>query len=295
MCDFKVYLREANIDPADVMLMRHTPKEAKLKENLPRLAQEKPELYNWLQLFHGPSVEQRLVNAKPKYLASFIGHEPEKAVFIGLWSFDGERTATRRELMETPEYAELKTYGAGWLGDPDGVVIVFNLTPTDILSEWKGKLIIGWSGGASGGRSWTRHATSSKGFPVKAILEISMLVEAKMPKWSDIKLTWAELKILPPNWCAALKEWRGVYYIWDKSIEKGYVGSAYGEENLYGRWLNYAKNGNGGNKLLKDLKPENLLFTILERASPDETIEGLVEKENRWKETLHTRLQLNAN
>jgi hypothetical protein len=100
---------------------------------------------------------------------------------------------------------------------------------------------------------------------------------------------------LPLNWCAALKEWRGVYYIWDKSIGKGYVGSAYGEENLYGRWLNYTKNGNGGNKLLKDLKPENLLFTILERASPDETIEGLVEKENRWKETLHTRLQLNAN
>ena len=37
-------------------------------------------------------------------------------------------------------------------------------------------------------------------------------------------------------------QWRGIYYIFDTSDAKGYVGSAYGEYNPLGRWLGqYAK------------------------------------------------------
>ena len=62
-----------------------------------------------------------------------------------------------------------------------------------------------------------------------------------------------------------LSQWHGVYYIFDTSVEKGYVGSAYGEENLLGRWLNYSATGHGGNNLVRKLNPEAFVFTILQR------------------------------
>jgi hypothetical protein len=45
-------------------------------------------------------------------------------------------------------------------------------------------------------------------------------------------------------------EWRGIYYIFDVSDGKGYVGSAYGNDDLLGRWMNYTSVGHGGNRLI---------------------------------------------
>ena len=69
-----------------------------------------------------------------------------------------------------------------------------------------------------------------------------------MPRWDELRFTWGELKILPSKWKAALSQWRGIYFIFDESDGQGYVGAAYGKENILGRWLNYAKRGHGGNK-----------------------------------------------
>ena len=81
--EFNTLLRNADIDPAEVQLMRHVPSEPSLKKILPWLAAQKPELYNAYQSVHSQRVEQFLLNPKIKYIASFIGHEPDKAVFIG--------------------------------------------------------------------------------------------------------------------------------------------------------------------------------------------------------------------
>ena len=86
-----------------------------------------------------------------------------------------------------------------------------------------------------------------------------------------------------------LTQWRGIYYIFDISDRKGYVGSAYGEENLYGRWLNYTARGHGGNRLLRQRDPQNFQFSILQRVSPDMDARDLIQIENSWKERLHTR------
>ena len=40
-------------------------------------------------------------------------------------------------------------------------------------------------------------------------------------------------------------------YIFDVAIAKGYVGAAYGTDNILGRWLNYADSGHGRNRLLR--------------------------------------------
>jgi hypothetical protein len=69
---------------------------------------------------------------------------------------------------------------------------------------------------------------------------------------------------------------------------KFYVGSAYGEQNIFGRWKNYAKSGDGGNKLLKKLDPAGFRFSILQITAHDLGADEIVKIENSWKTRLNT-------
>ena len=74
------------------------------------------------------------------------------------------------------------------------------------------------------------------------------------------------------------------------------MGSACGKNNIYGRWLDYAKSGHGGNKKLRDRNPENLRFSVLQILHHDMDQETVESFENSWKERLHTReFGLNGN
>ena len=110
-----------------------------------------------------------------------------------------------------------------------------------------------------------------------------------MKKWDELELTWSQLSVLPKRWQATLAEWRGIYYIFDASDGKGYVGSAYGSSNLVGRWRNYAASGHGGNRLLRERDSQNFHFTILELVSPTMEFDEVIRRESTWKERLHTR------
>jgi hypothetical protein len=127
-----------------------------------------------------------------------------------------------------------------------------------------------------------------------AILEESRFAAA-MPEWDKLDLSWAELSALPSKWCAALSQWRGIYYIFDSADGKGYVGSAYGSSNLLGRWQNYASTGHGGNTLLRKRDPQSFRFTILQRVSPDLEAEDVIRLETSWKDRLHTRAPVGLN
>ena len=100
---------------------------------------------------------------------------------------------------------------------------------------------------------------------------------------------------LPNKWRETLRHWRGIYYIFDHSDGKGYVGAAYGEDNILGRWERYEDLGHGGNVLLRDRSPENFSFSILERVSPDMETDDVCELETTWKDRLHTRSPLGLN
>jgi hypothetical protein len=159
-----------------------------------------------------------------------------------------------------------------------------DLVLTDVYSPWKGKLIVNWPPPK---RAWWRRASRNV-IPIAAILQESAF-EGAMPSWEAIDLGWEELKVLPIRWRAKLSEWRAIYFIFDTSDGKGYVGSAYGGKNLLGRWLNYGAIGHGGNRLLRQKDPKNFRFSILQRLSPDLEPADVVVVENSWKERLHTR------
>jgi hypothetical protein len=170
-------------------------------------------------------------------------------------------------------------------------VFWFNLELCKEYQELKGKLILSWPPPE---RSWTRRADRNQ-FRVKAILEENIL-DKDMPHWTRLLLTWEELQNLPTAWINALRQWRGIYLIHDAADGKGYVGSAYGDQNLYGRWKSYAASGDGGNKLLRERAPDLFRFSILQRVSPDMEPDEIINLESSWKDRLHTRrVGLNVN
>ena len=291
--DLNYLLSRKSIDVSQsrVLVVRHVPTEGSLKKVLPWLAADEPDVFNAYQQSQNARVEKQLSQAA--YLASFIGHEPREAVFVGVYRVSGHRPITHTEFWQMPAIQELKNMGMKFSEQDQfrASQLWFDLQLTETYADWKGKLIVRWP---PPDIAWARWADGNE-FPIKAILDESKLVKA-MPTWNEIDLNWEQLKHLPRSWVGALSQWRGVYFILDGADGKGYIGSAYGEKNLYGRWLNYANSGDGGNKLLRDRAPDRLRFSILELVSPAETKDEVLRREGNWKDRLHTReFGLNAN
>lgn len=284
--DFNSLLVSAGYDPTHVVVLRHRPTEPPLRRALPWLAVERPEVFNSYQRIHGPAVERALDKLRGKgYVAAFIGLTAGKAVFVGLYKIEPTCTPlTHDNFWKIKEHRELQKLGDRGLTEECDQIIRFDLTETNFHTLWKGRLVVEWTGGE---RSWWRRAHNNQ-LAVLAIHEDS-LFEAEMPKWSDLALTWNDLRVIPTRWKQALAHWRGVYFIYDTTDCKGYVGAAYGSDNLLGRWQNYAATGHGGNKLLRARNPEDFIFSILQRVSPDLDADEVIRLENSWKLRLHTR------
>jgi len=278
--NYLLSLKDIDTSRERVLVMRHVPKEPGFRKILPWLAAEKPEIFNAYQQSQRPRVEKQLTQAT--HVVSCIGHRAREALFIGLYRVTGFQPITWQQFREIPGNIELHRLEMKyWVQDS---LLWFELELTSEYQEWKGKLIFGWPGSD---RAWTRWADKNK-FSVKAILEESKL-DKGMPSWDNLVLTWGEISNLPKSWVDVLSEWRGIYFILDATDGKGDVGSAYGDENLYGRWKNYAASGDGGNKLLLGRAPDMFQFSILQRVSPDMESREVIDLENSWKERLHTR------
>jgi hypothetical protein len=234
---------------------------------------------------------------RAKHVAAFIGLEKRQgsvehaAVFVGLYKVGNHRPLTYEQFWKIPAYQKLKRFGlAGFVEGERPHVLWFDLTITDFYKKWRGKLVIEWPRPPI---KWSRFADRAT-FPICAVVEDSLLHEA-MPDWRDCIWSWAELSTLPSKWRETLRQWRGIYYIFDQSDGKGYVGAAYGEDNILGRWEHYEASGHGGNVRLRKRSPENFTFSILERVSPDMDSDDVIDLERKWKDRLHTRAPFGLN
>ena len=75
----------------------------------------------------------------------------------------------------------------------------------------------------------------------------------------------------------------------NKETGQQYVGSAKGEESLWGRLSEYARTGHGGNVELmhrKDARYQVGLLQVVDLSLPDHSIEEI---EGWWKQKLMTR------
>lgn len=288
-------LGRQGLDPCHVLVLRHRPTEPSFSRVLPWIVAEQPTLFDTYQRFQVPALEKAMAAEQGGYVASFLARGAGAALFVGLFRIGSWREYTRPEYWALPENARLKEYGMRGFrqDDPRFAIRGFDLAPEPgFYGNWIGRMIVGWPPPE---RSWWRRAHKNE-MPILSVLEESELVAA-MPDWDQISLSWSELSTLPGRWQAAMSQWRAIYYIFDRARGQGYVGSAYGSENLLSRWREYAKTGHGDNALLRASEPSDLVFTILQRVSPDLPAEEVVRIEASWKARLHTRQPhgLNAN
>ncbi len=117
--------------------------------------------------------------------------------------------------------------------------------------------------------------------------------------YSDFILNFDELKEIVTkqysDWKKMLSATKGIYLINDTKTGKLYVGSAYGEDGIWGRWCKYVStNGHGDNKTLKELiatDPKhgiNFQFSILMLLPRTITADEAIKKERLFKNKLGT-------
>lgn len=276
--DFKDLLSKQNLDPGRVIVMRHVPQERKLRGVLPWLAEMKPDVFNAYQQCQNETVARSMMKAE--FVASFIGLQPKRAVFAGLYRRGSSWPVTDEQYWAIGAASELKKFGARPI--PDGEAFVwFDLNPIGFYPEWKGRLEIDWPAPEI---AWYRIAKAATNFPVRAIHDVSIFDE-EIDSWQKLSFTCDELECLPPSWEAELQRWRGIYLIFDVKKNQGYVGYAL---SILTRWRDHVAR-RGDAKKLKHCDPRNFRFTILERTSPDLVEADLCQLESTWKDRLHTR------
>lgn len=282
MLDFRTLLELEGFDPKEVLVVRHTPIEKSLKRVMPWLVVERPDLFLAYQRIQWSTLENAMTRGK--YLASFVAQEAGAATFAGIYRIGEWETLDHDGYCNFPGNSELEKLGMTGREPSMGDCLAFDLELQDTFAEWIGRLVINWP---TPHRLWWRWAKGGS-FPVASIEAESRFVRG-MPVWHELVLNWSELSSLPTSWRAALGQWRGIYLIYDTMRQASYVGSAYGENNILGRWLAYARTGHGGNVELRRSEPTNLRFSILQRTSPDLEPGEVVALEASWKERLHTR------
>jgi hypothetical protein len=283
-------LESSGLSLSEVLVFRHRPYEPPLNRVIGWLAAERPDLFDCYQSTHASRTESAL--ARAKYLVSFIRHRPGTALFVGLYAVREVRKITVEQALARPCHQELMSLGmSGYKAtEMRHELLEFDMPGTGWHESWHGRLVIRWPGLE---RSWFRWADRNS-FEVEAIAPESLLVRA-MPEWDELTVAWDQLGVLPSSWRAALSQWRGIYLIIDESDGKQYVGSAYGTENILQRWMNYARTGHGGNKLLRERNPHDLRFAILQRVSPDMEDVEVIRIEVTWKDRLRSRAPYGLN
>ncbi len=260
------------VDPSKVKLVRHGNKHIPIREtflnNLARL-----EVY---QSYQDPNKF-----GKAKTIVVFAPYYKTTALFLALWDIRG---CTENSKFTEDRLSELKKHELpeSWSNDGVRYDLKKNVTMND-LSE---RLVVEWGPAAVAWiQSKDKNVVEIKGkksigdFQSYSLVDLSFQGLKKLIQNPDTNLTWLK----------ALSSVNGVYLIKDKTSGKLYVGSAYGEQGIFGRWSEYANNGHGGVQKLEDLDPDNFQFSILEIVPTTTTADGVIDCENRWKEKLGTR------
>ena len=217
------------------------------------------------------------------YIVSFVGEAGLLSRFIGVY-----KVLRCRKLPKTQMSV---------IGTPHNIEYDFQ----EILNfdDLKERVIVKWSNAISW-HQWIKNEME--------VIEIHPGLHYKrFTDYTDFILSFSELNEILTNgytdWKRMLSASKGIYLISDTKSGKLYVGSAYGEDGIWGRWNSYVStNGHGGNKQLKELIAEkadyakNFQFSILMILPKTITADQAIEKERLFKEKLGTNsFGLNSN
>jgi hypothetical protein len=288
--EFNDLLHKAGVEPASVLIMRHRPSDPLLRKALRRLALEDEQSFIDYQSSHGPRTEAAL--RRVSYIASFVADGSNRALFVGLFAIRNSEVVEGSRWLENPTLRALVDLEVRERRERPHVMWFSQERVMSFYPQWTGCLCVTWPPPE---RAWFRRAERNT-LPVISIHEEQALVP-RLADWDQLVFGWKDLADLPRRHSDLLESWRGIYLI--KDLEDGlcYVGSAYGQDNLLGRWLSYGRSGHGGNALLRGRTADSFQFSILERLAETADPRLVIARENSWKMRLGTRAPhgLNAN
>jgi len=242
------------------------------KAKLVRHKDNRMDLYN-LYRYNRPAFleyqrgQVREVFKGVELIVVFIGEEGRRARFVGVYRILGGK-----------KIAEKNFY--------------YDIEEAQGFEDLKERVIIDWGPATIQWQQWISNP--------KEIIEIHPgLHYQQFTDYFDFILDFRQLSEIVNNqysdWKRMLSVTKGIYLISDTRTGKLYVGSAYGDEGIWGRWVSYvATRGHGNNKTLKELIAadelygENFRFSILMLLPRTITADQAIEKEKLFKKKLGT-------
>jgi hypothetical protein len=250
--------------------------------------------------------------------------ECETAFYMSLYSSYSEK----RKRLQTNDIV-FQFIEIGWRSwllvdvrviiDADGCKHKNNWTyaQAETVSEYEpyfGRVLVEW---VNKGQVWYyTNPDIVDTIPVDSVLAKTFLERTEtFGGYEEVCKTYTELKriINHPEWWAALSNIYGVYVITDRATGKQYVGSAYGENGVAGRWSVYLHSGYDKDEketgeypnlkltaLVKEkgLKyvQKNFQYALLEFYPKNEAgRKKALSRETYWKEVLQTRGEFGYN
>lgn len=175
--------------------------------------------------------------------------------------------------------------------------LFLDVTQIHAFDKYGGRLLVDWGGTAA--QQWLQWFKTDK--KVLRIDEGIIRMMIPFTKHEDILLDFKELnniiKTENIEWRNKLSAVNGIYCIADRSNGKLYVGSAYGNDGIWGRWKVYVEtNGHGGNNMLVEIinkQPDyawdNFQWFVLETLPLSMKDSEIIERESFYKSKLCTR------
>ena len=267
MISFNDVLRSEGVDPATVRLARHQDTRAPGRSIYAIWKSPGgPELVEAYQ-----AVQAREVFEIGGLVASFVVTPPPRneTLFIGLYQVHalGTCEAGERDPLSGADISGVHRY---------------ELARDPRLDEYVGRLAVDWGQGA---RAWVQRADRQPK-PVRALGDQD---DPPFPGFSQLCVDVEQVLGLYPSWQQRLREVKGIYVLVDKDTGEQYVGSAKGEDSLWGRFADYARTGDGGNVELKQRRGTRYqigLLQVVDTSFPDHRIEEI---ESWWKRKLMSR------
>ncbi|MHB8261655.1 MAG: GIY-YIG nuclease family protein [Bacteroidia bacterium] len=211
------------------------------------------------------------------YIVSFVGEESNLSRFVGVY-----------KILSGKKLSEKKLSVEG-----NGNLYEYEYEMAEVLGfeGLKERVIIKWNNPISW-HQWIKN-------PMEVTEIQPGLHYTQFTDYFDFILTYKELKAIIenqyPDWKKTLSITKGIYLISDTKTGKLYVGSAYGDEGIWGRWKTYAStNGHGNNKTLKELVSgdadyaRHFTFSILMLLPKTITDSEAIKKETLYKNKLGT-------
>jgi hypothetical protein len=276
MITFNLILQSAGVNSKKLRLVRHQDTRREARGSSPyglwRRGDGSYDFYQRIQARHVFNVGDTL--------ASFVVTPGKETLFTGLYLVEGESECPSGTIDPL----------TGETMPPSS--LLYDISRDPRMMDLEGLIVIDWGAGA---RAWVQLAENQD----KRVIELRRtFTEPRFPGFSEFMTTFDRLGEVPYSWIEVLRAVSGIYLITDTKTGKHYVGSAYGTDGLWGRFVTYFETGHGDNVELKKLanSPSLMQLSILEVLPPSLTPDQVFAIEGRWKDKLRSReFGLNAN